>query len=62
MKYWVNKYSVSIVLFTGSLSPGAVVPYMDSRSTSSGTSDMSDYFETLSLSSYSSSDTHDSLQ
>ncbi|XP_065086322.1 uncharacterized protein LOC135708252 isoform X1 [Ochlerotatus camptorhynchus] len=32
-------------------------PYIDSRSTSSGTSDMSDYIETLSLSSHSSSDT-----
>ncbi|CAH0392409.1 unnamed protein product, partial [Bemisia tabaci] len=31
--------------------------YTDSRSTSSGTSDMSDYIETLSLSSHSSSDT-----
>lgn len=31
-------------------------PYVDSRSTSSGTSDMSDYIETLSLSSHSSSD------
>ncbi|XP_069669405.1 uncharacterized protein [Periplaneta americana] len=49
----------------GFASPGAdgaiVVPYMDSRSTSSGTSDMSDYIETLSLSSHSSSDTPDSL-
>lgn len=34
-------------------------PYMDSRSTSSGTSDMSDYIETLSLSSHSSSDAND---
>lgn len=32
------------------------VPYIDSRSTSSGTSDMSDYIETLSMSSHSSSD------
>lgn len=39
-----------------------VVPYIDSRSTSSGTSDMSDYIETLSLSSHSSSDTPDSLR
>lgn len=38
------------------------VPYIDSRSTSSGTSDMSDYIETLSLSSHSSSDTPDSLR
>lgn len=37
-------------------------PYIDSRSTSSGTSDMSDYIETLSLSSHSSSDTPDSLR
>ncbi|EEB14856.1 conserved hypothetical protein [Pediculus humanus corporis] len=37
------------------------VPYMDSRSTSSGTSDMSDYIETLSLSSHSSSDAPDSF-
>lgn len=39
-----------------------VVPYTDSRSTSSGTSDMSDYIETLSLSSHSSSDTPDNLR
>ncbi|KAF7997210.1 hypothetical protein HCN44_005487 [Aphidius gifuensis] len=37
-------------------------PYIDSRSTSSGTSDMSDYIETLSLSSHSSTDTPDSLK
>lgn len=37
-------------------------PYIDSRSTSSGTSDMSDYIETLSLSSHSSSDTPESLR
>ncbi|KZC09716.1 Protein Dok-7, partial [Dufourea novaeangliae] len=45
-------------------SPGEVsgAPYIDSRSTSSGTSDMSDYIETLSLSSHSSSDTPDSLR
>ena len=45
-------------------SPGEVsgTPYIDSRSTSSGTSDMSDYIETLSLSSHSSSDTPDSLR
>ncbi|CAG2054602.1 unnamed protein product [Timema podura] len=45
----------------GFASPNAdgatTIPYIDSRSTSSGTSDMSDYIETLSLSSYSSSDT-----
>ena len=34
------------------------VPYVDCRSTSSGTSDMSDYIETLSISSHSSSDVH----
>ncbi|KAK0179499.1 hypothetical protein PV327_005245 [Microctonus hyperodae] len=45
-------------------SPGenTSTPYIDSRSTSSGTSDMSDYIETLSLSSHSSSDTPDSLR
>ncbi|KAJ8681034.1 hypothetical protein QAD02_016821 [Eretmocerus hayati] len=45
-------------------SPGEVpsVPYIDSRSTSSGTSDMSDYIETLSLSSHSSSDAPDNLR
>ncbi|XP_020288904.1 uncharacterized protein LOC109857206 isoform X2 [Pseudomyrmex gracilis] len=45
-------------------SPGEVsnAPYIDSRSTSSGTSDMSDYIETLSLSSHSSSDTPDGLR
>ncbi|KAK0172359.1 hypothetical protein PV328_005689 [Microctonus aethiopoides] len=45
-------------------SPGETTgtPYIDSRSTSSGTSDMSDYIETLSLSSHSSSDTPDSLR
>lgn len=37
-------------------------PYIDSRSTSSGTSDMSDYIETLSLSSHSSSDTPEGLK
>lgn len=37
-------------------------PYIDSRSTSSGTSDMSDYIETLSLSSHSSSDTPDGFR
>lgn len=34
------------------------VPFLDSQSTSSYTSDMSDYIETLSLSSHSSSDTN----
>ncbi|XP_059476896.1 uncharacterized protein LOC132197566 isoform X2 [Neocloeon triangulifer] len=37
-------------------------PYPDSHSTSSGTSDMSDYIETLSLSSHSSSDIPDSMR
>ncbi|KAG8327127.1 Protein Dok-7 [Homalodisca vitripennis] len=46
----------------GCTSPGSAMPYIDSHSTSSGTSDMSDYIETLSLSSYSSSDTPDCLQ
>ncbi|XP_046674598.1 uncharacterized protein LOC124363391 [Homalodisca vitripennis] len=46
----------------GYLSPGSAMPYIDSHSTSSGTSDMSDYIETLSLSSYSSSDTPESLR
>ncbi|XP_047106841.1 uncharacterized protein LOC124776045 [Schistocerca piceifrons] len=49
----------------GFQSPGGesavVAPYMDSRSTSSGTSDMSDYIETLSVSSHSSSDVQDAL-
>lgn len=51
--------------YTGYSSPGDGTmgpPYMDSRSTSSGTSDMSDYIETLSLSSHSSSDAPDSLR
>lgn len=41
---------------------GSGHPYIDSRSTSSGTSDMSDYIETLSLSSHSSSDTPEGLR
>ena len=45
-----------------SLGEVSSVPCPDSRSTSSGTSDMSDYIETLSLSSHSSSDTPDSLR
>lgn len=53
-----NEHTKLFVL--GFLSPH--VPFIDSRSTSSGTSDMSDYIETLSLSSYSSSDTPDCLQ
>lgn len=40
----------------------STVPYIDSRSTSSGTSDMSDYIETLSLSSHSSSDVPDATR
>lgn len=44
------------------ISTGGLMPYIDSRSTSSGTSDMSDYIETLSLSSYSSSDTPEMLR
>ncbi|XP_055692725.1 uncharacterized protein LOC129795460 [Lutzomyia longipalpis] len=51
----------------GFASPGEVAsiagpPYIDSRSTSSGTSDMSDYIETLSLSSHSSSDTPEGMR
>ena len=48
----------------GLASPNEVssAPCPDSRSTSSGTSDMSDYIETLSLSSHSSSDAPDSLR
>ncbi|GAB0098018.1 uncharacterized protein DMENIID0001_137080 [Sergentomyia squamirostris] len=51
----------------GFASPSEVVvaanpPYVDSRSTSSGTSDMSDYIETLSLSSHSSSDTPEGMR
>lgn len=38
------------------------VPYIDSRSTSSGTSDMSDYIETLSMSSHSSADVADAAR
>ncbi|XP_025422670.1 uncharacterized protein LOC112692272 [Sipha flava] len=38
------------------------VPFLDSQSTSSYTSDMSDYIETLSLSSHSSSDTNNENQ
>ncbi|XP_058836233.1 uncharacterized protein LOC131692891 [Topomyia yanbarensis] len=40
----------------------STTPYIDSRSTSSGTSDMSDYIETLSLSSHSSSDTPEGMR
>lgn len=40
----------------------STVPFIDSRSTSSGTSDMSDYIETLSLSSHSSSDVPDAAR
>ncbi|XP_075210483.1 uncharacterized protein LOC142317819 [Lycorma delicatula] len=62
----VPVYSTKRDALRGCLSPagdGVIAStYLDSRSTSSGTSDMSDYFETLSLSSYSSSDTPDSLR
>lgn len=40
----------------------STAPYIDSRSTSSGTSDMSDYIETLSMSSHSSSDVPDAAR
>lgn len=46
----------------GSSVNGTTQPYIDSRSTSSGTSDLSDYIETLSLSSHSSSDTPEGLR
>ncbi|KAF4520502.1 hypothetical protein B566_EDAN004829 [Ephemera danica] len=46
----------------GETSTPGVPPCPDSHSTSSGTSDMSDYIETLSLSSHSSSDINDSLR
>ncbi|XP_039283304.1 uncharacterized protein LOC111058118 isoform X1 [Nilaparvata lugens] len=62
----VPLYSVKRDALRGCVSPAGdlvlAAAYLDSRSTSSGTSDMSDYFETLSLSSYSSSDTPDSLR
>lgn len=50
--------------FAGFNSENPTVPVFthDSQSTSSATSDMSDYIETLSLSSYSSSDTPESLR
>lgn len=41
---------------------GSGQPFIDSRSTSSGTSDMSDFIETLSSYSHSSSDTAESLR
>lgn len=49
------------ILFADCTSPADTtvsIPYVDCRSTSSGTSDMSDYIETLSISSHSSSDMH----
>lgn len=46
----------------GSPGENSGAPYTDTRSTSSGTSDMSDYIETLSLSSHSSSDAPDALR
>lgn len=64
--YWSIYKAFPLTMFTGFQSPSGdsaiVVPYPDSRSTSSGTSDMSDYIETLSLSSHSSSDVPDSLR
>ncbi|XP_075210454.1 uncharacterized protein LOC142317791 [Lycorma delicatula] len=48
--------------FKGYICSNTTVLAQDSRSTSSATSDMSDYIETLSLSSYSSSDTPESLR
>ncbi|XP_073992108.1 uncharacterized protein isoform X3 [Rhodnius prolixus] len=47
-------------LSVSSSSGTLTIPYIDSISSSSGASDMSDYFETLSMSSYSSSE-HDNL-
>lgn len=48
--------AASLTSTGGSASGSGRPPFVDSRSTSSGTSDMSDYIETLSLSSHSSSD------
>lgn len=48
--------STSLTSNNGSVSGSGGPAFVDSRSTSSGTSDMSDYIETLSLSSHSSSD------
>lgn len=48
--------ATSLTSTGGSVSGSTGPPFVDSRSTSSGTSDMSDYIETLSLSSHSSSD------
>lgn len=48
--------ATSLASTGGSASGSGGPPFVDSRSTSSGTSDMSDYIETLSLSSHSSSD------
>ncbi|KAK9505884.1 hypothetical protein O3M35_009854 [Rhynocoris fuscipes] len=48
-------------LSVSSSSGTLTIPYIDSISSSSGASDMSDYFETLSMSSYSSSE-HDNLR
>ncbi|XP_024084786.1 uncharacterized protein LOC106665056, partial [Cimex lectularius] len=48
-------------LSVSSSSGALTIPYIDSISSSSGASDMSDYIETLSLSSYSSSE-HDNLR
>lgn len=57
--------TTSTSLAAGRSSPNSdaqPVPYMDCNSTSSGTSDMSDYIETLSLSSHSSSDNPDCMR
>lgn len=48
--------------FNGHAEGSTSVPFLDSQSTSSYTSDMSDYIETLSLSSHSSSDTNNEIQ
>lgn len=48
-------------LSVSSSSGALTIPYVDSISTSSGASDMSDYIETLSMSSFSSSE-HDNLR
>lgn len=58
----ISPLLIIVLNFLGYSSPSDATmgpPYMDSRSTSSGTSDMSDYIETLSLSSHSSSDATD---
>jgi len=52
--WWLSS---SVAGFNVHADGNSVVPFLDSQSTSSYTSDMSDYIETLSLSSHSSSDT-----